>query len=118
MDADLAGRILMADKHILRVIVIGAEGQFLASKNSTLFHGTEAVGDELQRRSMAFSVAFGAAEGVMRYMGNPQYLVFAFDSYKVLVMRAPFKGGLINVRLPRDVNGEDVFNSIVDVLKK
>ena len=45
-------------------------------------------------------------------MGVPRYLVFAFEGYKVLLMRAPFDGGLINVRIPRTVNAELVFNRI------
>ena len=114
--SELASRILCADSHILRAIVIGPAGQFLAAKNSPRFRGTRASGDELERRSVAYSVAFGVAEGFARYMGVPRYLVFAFEDYKVLLTRAPFAGGLVNVRLPRSVNAEPVFNKISSVM--
>jgi len=89
----------------------------LAAKDSASFRGRRATGTELERRSVAFSVAFGAAQGVTRYMGKPEYLVFAFEDYKVLLRSAPFEGGLVNVRIPRSVNAESVFNSISAKLK-
>jgi hypothetical protein len=114
---DLATRVLRADPRILRVIIIGPEGKFLASVDSPRFGGKRASGDELERRSVAFSVSFGAAEGATKYFGVPQYLVFAFEGYKALLMRAPFDGGLINVRIPRTVNAEHVFNKVSANLK-
>ena len=115
--SDLAGRILDADDRVLRVIVIGPQGEFLAASDSPRFRGKKASGDEFNRRSVAYSVAYGVAEGFASYMGTPRYLVFAFEDYKVLLTRASFPGGLVNVRIPRAVNAELVFNRILPLIR-
>ena len=115
--SDLANRLLKADGSILRAIIIGPQGEFLAATDSPDFQGKKATGDEFNRRSVAYSVAYGVSEGFAKYMGTPRYLVFAFEDYKVLLTRASFPGGLVNVRIPRAVNAELVFNRILPLIR-
>jgi len=68
------------------------------------------------RCSLLTACRYGGAEGATRYLGKMQYSVFAYEGYKILLLRVPPQEGLLSIRLPRDVNAEEVYLKIIHFL--
>ena len=116
-DLEFAERVANADDRIVRVLVIGRDGELLAVVTpKTIPESDQPPADELNRRGAAFAIAYGAAEGATAYLGRMQFTVFAYEGYKVLLMRVAGGSKTIAVRLPRMINAEDVYHRVTQVL--
>jgi len=110
----LATGLVQADNQIVRVLVIGRKGELLAVKDGKpIPRGARPPPSELVRRASAFAVAYEAAEGATKYLGEMQYTVLAYEGYKVMLMTIPTENVLVSIRLPRDVNAEGIYQKIV-----
>ena len=112
--ARLATRLAHADNRIVRVLVISRTGDLLAVKDGKpIPRGARPPPSELVRRASAFTVAYGAAEGATKYLGNIQYSVLAYEGYKVMLVMAPSDNVLLSIRLPRDVHAEEIYQKVI-----
>ena len=112
--ARLATRLAHADNRIVRVLVISRTGELLAVKDGKpIPRGARPPPSELVRRASAFTVAYGAAEGATKYLGNIQYTVLAYEGYKVMLVMAPSDNVLLSIRLPRDVHAEEIYQKVI-----
>ena len=104
-----------SDGNILLAMVVDHDGELLGKKASASLRDIPSE-DEMRRRVAAFAVTYGAAEGATSWLGRTQYLTVAYEDYKVLVLRlpsGPHEGTLVDVRIPRDVNAEVVYENII-----
>jgi predicted regulator of Ras-like GTPase activity (Roadblock/LC7/MglB family) len=112
--AHLATRLLRSDNRIVRVLVIGKTGELLAVKDGKpIPRGSRPPPAELTRRASAFAVAYGAAEGATKYLGDMQYTVLAYEDYKVMLVVVPSEEVLVSIRLPRDVHAEEIYQKVI-----
>jgi hypothetical protein len=117
-DSLLAKQILGVDKGLVLVIIIGPRGEFLAAETPKGVSLLSLVPqDQLSIRAASFFVAYGAAEGATKFLGKMDYAVFAYEDYKVLLVRVPSIGKTASIRMRRSANTEEIYDKVSSLLK-
>jgi hypothetical protein len=115
--AELAKRVVAVDNRVVRVMVMSSMAELLAVRTSRAIpRKSLPPPSEMIRRASAFTVAYEGAEGATKWLGKMHYTVFAYEGYKILLLRVPHRKNLLSIRLPRDANAEEVYLKVTNLL--